>query len=134
MYDLVVLGGGPGGQKAAELASARGMKVALVEKDQLGGTCLNRGCIPTKALYAHIIGGHGTREGLWDRVETVVNKLRQGTTTALRMAKVPVYRGHGTVTQWEGEKRITVGKADGTTEDLTAARLLIATGARSVLP
>lgn len=134
MYDLVVLGGGPGGQKAAELASARGMKVAVVEKDRLGGTCLNRGCIPTKALYAHIIGGRGEREGLWERVEAVVNKLRQGTSTALRMAKVPVYKGHGTVTQWKGEKKITVEKADGTTEDLVASRLLIATGARSVLP
>ena len=77
MYDLVILGGGPGGLRAAELAAAAGMKPLLIEKDRLGGVCLNRGCIPTKALYAHIVGGKGPREGLWSRVEGVMDKLRQ---------------------------------------------------------
>ena len=51
-YDLIVIGGGPGGYVAAIRASQLGMKTALVEKGELGGTCLNRGCIPTKTLIA----------------------------------------------------------------------------------
>ena len=49
-YDLIVLGGGPGGYRAAERAGAMGKSVLLIEKDRLGGVCLNRGCIPTKSL------------------------------------------------------------------------------------
>ena len=49
-YDLIIIGGGPGGYEMAAAAAAAGLKVALVERDHLGGTCLNRGCIPTKAL------------------------------------------------------------------------------------
>ena len=133
MYDLVVIGGGPGGMRAAVLASRKGMSVALVEKDRLGGVCLNRGCIPTKALYSHIIGGRGERAGLWERLESVVDKLRQGSATELRMAKVRTLRGTALVTQWEGEKRIEVQSEDGA-EELAARRLLLATGARSVVP
>ena len=51
MYDLAIIGGGPGGYVAAISAARHGMKVILIEKDRLGGTCLNRGCIPTKSLY-----------------------------------------------------------------------------------
>src|SRR3989338_7235453 len=53
-YDIAVLGGGPGGYSAAIRAAQRGAKVALIEKESLGGTCLNRGCIPTKALLSPI--------------------------------------------------------------------------------
>mgnify|MGYP001158843543 FL=1 len=134
MYDLVILGGGPGGLRAAELAAAAGLKTVLVEKDRLGGVCLNRGCIPTKALYAHIVGGKGPREGLWSRVEGIMDKLRQGSATALRMAGAKVVRGTATVVQWEGEKKISVRKEDGSGEEITGARLLLATGARSVRP
>ena len=52
LYDICVIGAGPGGYHAAIRAAQYGAKVALIEKDKLGGTCLNRGCIPTKALYA----------------------------------------------------------------------------------
>ena len=93
MYDLVILGGGPGGLRAAELAAAAGMNTVLVEKDRLGGVCVNSGCIPTKALYASIIGGKGPREGLWSRVESVVDNLSRGSATSLRMAGVKYLRG-----------------------------------------
>ena len=55
-YDLIVIGAGPGGVEAAALAARRGLKVALVEKDLAGGTCLNRGCVPTKCQIgrAHV--------------------------------------------------------------------------------
>lgn len=134
MYDLVILGGGPGGLRAAELAAAAGMNALVVEKDRLGGVCLNRGCIPTKALYAHITGGRGPREGLWSRVEEIMEKLRKGSATALRMAGAKSVRGTGVVTQWEGEKKILVTKEDGSQEEISAKRLVIATGARSVRP
>ena len=63
MYDIIIIGGGPGGYIAAERAGARGQKVLLIEKEHLGGVCLNWGCIPTKTLlnsaktYAHALHG-----------------------------------------------------------------------------
>ena len=134
MYDLIVLGGGPGGTRAAELASRRGMQVALVEKAHLGGTCLNRGCIPTKALYSHVIGGKGAREGLWSRLEGVIETLRGGNARIMKMAGVKVLAGTGVVTQWNGTKKLMVTCADGTTEEIEGKRLLVAVGARSVRP
>ena len=132
MYDLAILGGGPGGLRAAELAAAAGMNTIVIEKDRLGGVCLNRGCIPTKALYAHITGGKGPREGLWARVRGY-GQAPPGSATALRMAGAK-YRGTGVVTKWEGDKAILVTKEDGSTEEVAAKRLVIATGARSVRP
>lgn len=134
MYDLVVLGGGPGGMRAAELAGHHGMSVCVIEKAHLGGTCLNRGCIPTKALYSHVIGHKGEREGLWARLEAVVEKLRTGSAANLKLAKVEVVKGEGVVRQWSGEKIVDVTKADGSTQEIRGKRLLIATGAKSVRP
>lgn len=134
MYDLIVLGGGPGGVRAAELAARHGMKVVVVEKDKIGGTCLNRGCIPTKALYSCVIGGKGAREGLWDRLNGVVQKLRQGNLTSLKMAGATLLKGTGVITGWGDVKEMKVTKADGTEETIQAKKLLIATGARSVRP
>ena len=81
MYDVIVLGGGPGGNKAAELAARNGLKTVMIEKARLGGTCLNRGCIPTKAYFARIIGGHGTIEEMWNHKEQIVEKLNSGIST-----------------------------------------------------
>ena len=134
MYDLIVLGGGPGGTRAAELAARHGMQVALVEKAHLGGTCLNRGCIPTKALYSHVIGGKGPREGLWTRLEGVIDTLRKGNAQLMKMAGVKVLRGTGVVAQWEGTKKMTVTHDDGSEEQIEGKRLLVAVGARSVRP
>ena len=132
MYDLIVLGGGPGGTRAAELAARHGMQVALVEKAHLGGTCLNRGCIPTKALYSHVIGGKGLREGLWTRLEGVIDTLRKGNAQLMKMAGVKVLRGTGVVAQWEGTKKMTVTHDDGSEEQIEGKRLLVAVRAPRV--
>ncbi len=115
-YDLIVIGAGPGGYETAlEAAKEYGMKVALVENRQLGGTCLNRGCIPTKTLLhtAEVLGqvkAHGAALGLakvddtdYDpaalqgRKEEVTSQLRDGIAGLMKSAKVTVYNGTGTI-------------------------------------
>lgn len=112
-YDLVVLGGGPGGYVAAIRASQLGMKVAIVENDKLGGTCLHYGCIPTKALlrtaemYRQIqnaskFGIHlenitiNFQEAL-QRKDEIVKKLHQGIKAILKREKIDVYQGFGRI-------------------------------------
>ena len=140
-YDLIVIGAGPGGYEAAFEAADRGMKTALVEKDALGGTCLNRGCIPTKALL-HAAGLYTMAAGasafgidvgevtadparMQQRKNEVVQQLRAGIEATAKRKKVDVYRGLGTVT---GEGNVAVSGE--TTEDLHAAHVLLATGSR----
>jgi dihydrolipoamide dehydrogenase len=131
MYDVIVLGGGPGGNKAAELAAKNGLKTAMIEKDRLGGTCLNRGCIPTKAYYARIVGGHGSVEEMWAHKEQIVGKLQEGISTLMRMSGVDVVHGTGTLQHVEGTKVVKVQTSDG--ERLIEGKhLIIATGARSL--
>ena len=106
-YDLIVIGGGPGGYVAAIRASQLGMKTALVEKGELGGTCLNRGCIPTKTLMhtANLYREAGEWETLGlelgqrsydfakihQRKNDVVHQLRDGIAQLLKANKVDVY-------------------------------------------
>ena len=140
-YDLIVIGAGPGGYEAAFEAADRGMKTALVEKDALGGTCLNRGCIPTKALL-HAAGLYTMAAGasafgidvgevkadpvrMQQRKNDVVQQLRAGIEATAKRKKVDIYRGLGTVT---GEGNVAVSGE--TTEDLHAAHVLLATGSR----
>ncbi|MBQ6735605.1 MAG: dihydrolipoyl dehydrogenase [Lachnospiraceae bacterium] len=139
-FDLIVIGGGPGGYEAAAFAAENGMKTALVEKDALGGTCLNRGCIPTKTLlhsaelYAELQGERpraGIRtEGLsfdlnalQDRKEAVVAQLRDGVAQTLKRGKVTLFHGSASV---QGEGRVLVRGE--TEEELHARFLLLATG------
>ena len=107
--DLIVIGGGPGGYVAAIIADQLGAKVTLVEEDQVGGTCLNRGCIPTKALYknAQIIHtlqksaefGIELKEYALDmkkvreRKQDVVNRLGSGISQLLKGNGVEVIKG-----------------------------------------
>lgn len=94
-FDILIIGGGPGGYATAAAASARGQRVALVERDHLGGTCLNRGCIPTKVIC------HGAESGLSypdirRQMETTVLALREGVETIL--SGVTLYHGNAVFT------------------------------------
>lgn len=147
-YDLVVIGAGPGGYPAALKAAKMGKRVAVVETRELGGTCLNRGCIPTKTLL-HTSGLYreigkaaefGIRcgspeldlQGLWKHKDEVVQNLRDGIAQGFQKQKVTLYRGTGRVTE-PGCVEVTL--ADGTVQALAAVNILIATGSRpSVLP
>ena len=112
-YDLVIIGAGPGGYHAAIRAAQYGAKVALIEKDKLGGTCLNRGCIPTKALYAsaqliekiHDFDEFGLEikdynlnfKKAVERKNKVVNELVEGISTLEKAWKNDVIFGHGKI-------------------------------------
>src|SRR6201981_2065105 len=110
-FDLIVLGSGPGGYVAAIRAAQLGMKTALVERDQLGGICLNWGCIPTKALLRaseiyHLLHrldefGFSAKDIGFDagklvaRSRAVAKQLSNGVAYLLRKNKVRVFDGHG---------------------------------------
>src|SRR5262245_42347329 len=143
--DLTVIGGGPGGYVAAIRAAQLGMQVALVERDDLGGICLNWGCIPTKALLRNAeiyhLMQHGADFGLYcdnlrfdfsrviARSRQVAERLSQGIAFLMRKNKIQVLRGTG---QLAGAGTVTVHDAQGTpTTTLRAAHILLATGARS---
>ena len=135
-YDIVVLGGGPAGYPAAIRAAQMGARAALIERDELGGTCLNRGCIPTKTLHAaaHLIegvqGGRGRGiagsvtidpDALFDRKGKVVEELVSGVERLLKGRKVDLIRGEGRIT---GPRTIDV---EGT-GSVKGEHLIIATG------
>ena len=146
MYDLAIIGGGPAGYVAAENAGAKGLKTILFEKRELGGVCLNEGCIPTKTLlysakmYEHAQGGkkYGvTAENvvfdykkIADRKTKVVRKLVAGIKMKMEHNNVEVVRGDAFIENGD-EKciRITCGE-----ESYEAARLLICTGSEAFVP
>ena len=146
MYDLAIIGGGPAGYVAAENAGARGMKVVLFEKRELGGVCLNEGCIPTKTLlysakmYDHAQGGkkYGiTAEGvaydykkIADRKTKVVRKLVAGIKMKMEHHNVEVVRGDAYI---EGGNENSIAIKCGE-ERYEAAKLLICTGSEAFVP
>ena len=145
-YDLIVIGAGPGGYEAAFEAADLGMKTALVEKEEPGGTCLNHGCIPTKALLhaAELYRSMKTSEALGvcsgeigydprkmqERKRDVVRQLRKGIEDTAKRKKVELIRGTGTVCG-EGLVRVTT---EAGAQEMKAGRILIATGSRPVTP
>jgi len=142
-YDVIVLGSGPGGYVAAIRAAQLGQKVAIVEREKLGGICLNWGCIPTKALLRsseifHYIT-HADAYGLSvekpsfdlskivDRSRKVAGQLNAGVKSLMKKNKIAVVEGEGRIT---GKGRLSVTK-DGKATELQAKNIIIATGARA---
>ncbi len=142
-YDLIVLGSGPGGYVSAIRASQLGMKVAIVERERLGGICLNWGCIPTKALlrtsevyhymtHADAYGLKADNVGfdlakIVDRSRKVAGQLNAGVKGLMKKNKVTVVEGFGTLT---GKGTLSVKQGDKTVE-LEAKHIMVATGARA---
>lgn len=143
-YDVLVLGSGPGGYVTAIRASQLGLKTAVIEKESLGGICLNWGCIPTKALlksanvfdYINHAADYGitVKEGKADfeaivkRSRNVADGMSNGIQFLLKKNKVDVIMGTGKV---KPGKKIEVTDADGKKQEVSAKHIIIATGARS---
>ncbi|WP_027415366.1 dihydrolipoyl dehydrogenase [Aneurinibacillus terranovensis] len=144
-YHIVVIGGGPGGYVAAIRAAKEGKTVALIEADQLGGTCLNRGCIPSKTLLRHaeviqdikaaknwgIETGELTLslEKMMARKDQVIKRLRMGIASLLKAGKVDVYQGEGTV---QKDKTILISGNENQT--IQADSVILATGSVPLVP
>ena len=147
-YDLIVLGSGPGGYVAAIRAAQLGLKTAIVERELLGGICLNWGCIPTKALlrsaeiyhYMQHAKDYGLvadkisadLDAVVKRSRGVAKQLNQGVTHLMKKNKITVHMGTGKLTgAGKSGGKLTVTAEDGKTTDLTAKNIIIATGARA---
>ena len=139
---IIVIGGGPGGYVAAIRAAQLGAKVTLIEKEHLGGTCLNIGCVPTKCLVEDIrnqskdIGVKVTGvEVDFPQViahkNDISKKLTGGVRSLLKMNKVAVIDGEAAFT---GPKKLSVKKADGSREEMTADAIIISTGSVNSTP
>jgi len=141
-FDVIVIGGGPGGYVAAIRAAQLGMKTAVVEREHLGGICLNWGCIPTKALLrcseiSHLLkhlGDYGFSakdvsfdlKKIVERSRKVANQLSSGVAFLMKKNKIAVFDGSATLA---GKGKVKVGGK--TIADLTAKHIIIATGARA---
>jgi len=147
-YDVIVLGSGPGGYVTAIRASQLGLKTAIIEKESLGGVCLNWGCIPTKALiksadvfnYLNHAADYGLKADNVDKDFTAVVKrsrdvadgMSKGVQFLLKKNKIDVIMGYGTIKKG---KKIEVKAEDGSTSTVEADHIIIATGSKSrVLP
>lgn len=146
MYDLAILGGGPGGYVAAGRAGAAGLSVVLFEKRELGGVCLNEGCVPTKTLlysakvydytkhadqYGVEVAGSAIDFGaVFKRKEKVVKKLVGGVKAQMKGAKVEVVKGEAVITG-RGTDGITLTCGDAS---YNARNLLICTGSEAAVP
>lgn len=149
-YDIVVLGGGTGGYIAAIRAAQLGKSVAVVEKYKLGGTCLHRGCIPSKALLrsAEVYATMKRSEeygisasavelqfaGVMDRKQRIVDQLHQGVQYLMKKNKIDVYYGNGRIIGPSifspRSGAVSVEQEDGNIEVLLSQNLIIATGSR----
>jgi len=142
-YDVIVLGSGPGGYVAAIRAAQLGLEVGIVERENLGGICLNWGCIPTKAMlrsaeiyhYMQNAGEYGLAakeieadlEAIVKRSRGVAKQLNQGVAHLMKKNKIAVHMGEGVMT---GPTSLTV-KSDKREEKLNAKHVILATGARA---
>ncbi|MEP0707330.1 MAG: dihydrolipoyl dehydrogenase [Parvibaculum sp.] len=143
-YDVVVIGSGPGGYVAAIRASQLGLKTAIVERDALGGICLNWGCIPTKALLRsaevyetlHRLDEFGLKaekigydaEAVVKRSRNVAGQLSNGVKFLMKKNKIDVIEGSGKLA---GEGKVAVETKDGKISEIAAKNIILATGARA---
>lgn len=145
-FDVIVIGSGPGGYVAAVRASQLGFNTAVVERENLGGICLNWGCIPTKALLksaqAYIYMKHAANYGIdldaaaakpnmtaiVERSRTVATNMRKGVEHLMQKNNITVIEGEGRL---NASKQVVVKKADGQEEIFEATHIILATGARS---
>jgi Pyruvate/2-oxoglutarate dehydrogenase complex, dihydrolipoamide dehydrogenase (E3) component, and related enzymes len=141
-YDLIVLGGGPGGYAGAICAAKEGLSVLLIERERLGGVCLNRGCIPTKSLlksadvyYSAVnsatlgvsVGAASFDEdAIFKRKDEVVARLVDGVEKLVAAASVTVIRGEG--------RFLSSDTVEVNGETHTAKRIMLATGGRATMP
>lgn len=145
--DIIVIGGGPGGYVAAIRAAQLGAKVCLIEKDKLGGTCLNRGCIPTKVLYRNEeilntlrnIDEFGVSvdnfniniEKIHERKQCIIDQLVGGIAQLLKANNVDVING---LASFKDKNTVTILKEDSSTEEISADNIIIATGSVPSIP
>ncbi len=144
-YDIIIIGSGPGGYVAAIRAAQLGMKVGVVERESLGGVCLNWGCIPTKALlksaqvleYINHAGDYGIQlkgeatpdfAGMVKRSREVAGKMSKGVQYLFKKNKVGVLKGTGRIS---GKGKVEVEDQDGKKTEYKCGSIIIATGARS---
>ncbi len=143
-YDVVVIGSGPGGYPAAIRASQLGLKVAIVEKENLGGVCLNWGCIPTKALLKSaqvfeymnhaedygikVTGAKADFGKVVKRSRDVAGAMSKGVNFLMKKNSITVIDGYGRLIRG---KKVEVTKADGSKEEVSADHIIIATGGRA---
>lgn len=146
MFDLIILGGGPGGYRAAELAGKYGLKTALIEKKQLGGTCLNKGCIPLKGYLhlAHMINtakelqkdnifqglnvNNINQSNIVKRNQFVIDNLQQGIEHKLKNAGVTLYNGNAKILS-VNEEEVVVAVND---LRVSARYLIVAVGSQEI--
>lgn len=155
LYDLTVIGAGPGGYEAALEAARSGLHTALIEKDTLGGTCLNRGCIPTKTLlhsaelYEEIRGAarfgisaehvQADLTGIQAHKQTTIETLQKGIAALLKAAKVTVYQGLGTVidtgdSSSEGIRQVQITSDEADPVIIQTRQILLASGSIPSIP
>ncbi len=148
-YDVTVIGSGPGGYVAAIRAAQLGMKVAIIERyNTLGGTCLNVGCIPSKALLDSSEHYHAAHERfathgielkdlkvnmpqMIRRKNDVVDQNVKGIAFLMKKNKIDVYHGHGS---FVNANKIRIAKSDGSHEEVDTDKVIIATGSKPITP
>jgi len=143
-YDIIVVGSGPGGYVAAIRASQLGMKVAIVERESIGGICLNWGCIPTKALLksaqvfeyiSHaedygikVSGSEADFSAMIKRSRTVAEGMSKGVNFLMKKNKIDVIMGHGTLVRG---KKVSVKDSAGKVTEYAASNIILSTGGRA---